>query len=395
MPPKSTPKVKNPKNQSQHLPESVSVSQTSTRNTPRTLPSSSSGNVNQFASPQKNNTSMIAYVHQLSPPRRNKKNTMDYSTLLLQTEDTTKNALCYSKNKRPLLNDSQTSRTPINLQRFTFTEDGAKLVINDMTNLSQPLPTEYKFQFQPPAAKSYPNLTVDEIKRSSNDGDLVTFAGKLLHQADSTLIGTKNLRVADAIFADTTGTITVSLWAEFIQAVQVGKVYQIAPLQVKTWNGVKKLSSTPGSYFTEVSHQAQLNKIPLTHRMPDSNEGTTTVLTGVSINSVHSVETYFHCVNCRRRMAHATAAKFIQCQRCGAHMKTEKCQRQLCARLFVQSGEEQLQLTAFEDVLKQVFPDLVATSETGLAEMILDIDSVSVTYNSLSRIIQNFSVFEK
>lgn len=116
---------------------------------------------------------------------------MDYSTLLLQTEDTTKEALCYSKNKRPLLNDSQTSRTPIKLQRFTFTEDGAKLVINDMTNISQPLPTEYKFQFQPPAAKSYPNLTVDGIKRSSNDGDLVTFAGKLLHQADSTLVGTK------------------------------------------------------------------------------------------------------------------------------------------------------------------------------------------------------------
>lgn len=76
-------------------------------------------------------------------------------------------------------------------------------------------------------------------------------------------------------------------------------------------------------------------------------------------------------------------------------MKTEKCQRQLCARLVVQSGEEQVQLTAFEDVLKQVFPDLGATSETGLAEIILDIDSVSVTYNSVSRIIQNFSIFEK
>ena len=76
-------------------------------------------------------------------------------------------------------------------------------------------------------------------------------------------------------------------------------------------------------------------------------------------------------------------------------MKTQKCQRQLCARLVVQSGEEQVQLTAFEDVLKQLFPDLGATSETGLAEMILDIDSVSVTYNSVSRIIQNFSIFEK
>ena len=71
-------------------------------------------------------------------------------------------------------------------------------------------------------------------------------------------------------------------------------------------------------------------------------------------------------------------------------MKTEKYQRQLCERLVVQSGDEQVQPTAFEDVLKQVVPDLGATSETGPAEMILEIDSVSVIYNSLSRIIQNF-----
>ena len=104
--------------------------------------------------------------------------------------------------------------------------------------------------------------------------------------------------MANIIFGDTTGPITVNLWAEFIEAVQLGKVYQIAPLQVKTWNGVKKLSLTPASLFTEVSHQVQVNKIPFTHGMPDGDESTTTVLTGVSINSVHSIETYFHCVKC-------------------------------------------------------------------------------------------------
>ena len=66
-----------------------------------------------------------------------------------------------------------------------------------------------------------------------------------------------------------------------------------------------------------------------------------------------------------------------------------KCRRQLCARIVVQSGDEQVQLTAFEDVLKQVLSDLEATSETGLAKMILDIDSIGITYNSLLRIIQN------
>ena len=50
------------------------------------------------------------------------------------------------------------------------------------------------------------------------------------------------LKKKKPIFGDTTGTITVSLWREFIRVVQVGKVYQIAPLQVKTWNGLERLS---------------------------------------------------------------------------------------------------------------------------------------------------------
>ena len=82
-------KVTAPKKQSEDLSESVSVSQTSTSNSPKSLPSSNTGKVNQFESPQKNNTSVIAYVHQLPLPRQNKKNTMDYSTLVLQAEDST------------------------------------------------------------------------------------------------------------------------------------------------------------------------------------------------------------------------------------------------------------------------------------------------------------------
>lgn len=63
--------------------------------------------------------------------------------------------------------------------------------------------------------------------------------------------------------------------------------------------------------------------------------------------------------------------------------------------MVVQSGDEQVPLTAFVDMLNQVFPDQGATSKTGLAERILDIDSVSVTYKNFSKIIQNFCVFER
>ena len=69
--------------------------------------------------------SIIAYVHKVSESRRNKWNTMDYSTRVLQTSsDKQLSALIYSQTKRKLLVDSE--RTPVKLQRFTYTSDGSK-----------------------------------------------------------------------------------------------------------------------------------------------------------------------------------------------------------------------------------------------------------------------------
>ena len=162
------------------------------------------------ASPTKSD-GFIAYVHLLSPSKRNKRDTMDYYTLLLQTEQTTEQALLYSKSKRSLLHECETKRTPVKIQKFTYTEDGAKIVINDMTKLTQPLPTEYGLQFQPPSASLYPKCTVQEIQQSSiNDWQLISFSGKVLHRGDPTVVGVKKLDLIESTFADTTGTITVS-----------------------------------------------------------------------------------------------------------------------------------------------------------------------------------------
>ena len=154
---------------------------------------------------------------------------MNYSTLLLQTDESTKEALRYSKNKRPLLNESQISPNPIKLQKFTFTDNGTKLVINDMTTISQPLPTEYQLQFQLSADGFHRTYTVDQIKQSLSNCELITFFGKVLHLAEPTVVSAKNLKLVESTFADTTGQITINLWAELTQEMETGKIYSIGP----------------------------------------------------------------------------------------------------------------------------------------------------------------------
>lgn len=129
-----------------------------------------------------------------------------------------------------------------------YTEDGAKIV---------------KKQYDK-TASLYPKRTVQEIQQSSiNDWQLISFSGKVLHRGDPTVVGVKKLDLIESTFADTTGTITVSLWGNLIPVVETGKVYHIIPIQVRTWNGVNKLTTTPSSVVTEVVDHPELNGIPL------------------------------------------------------------------------------------------------------------------------------------
>ena len=186
---------------------------------------------------------LIAHVHSLSPLKRNKKNTMDYSTLVLQTRDTrSQKALLYSKHRMPLLLETEKSHMPIKIARFTYTSEGDKIIINDMTKVSFPSQNEYVFQYQKQPSTLAKPTSIADIMSSCSEWDCITLYGKVVHIGASNVVSS-NLQVAEVIFADNSGIIKVDLWEENISKVEVGKVYQISPIQVRVWSNAKKLST--------------------------------------------------------------------------------------------------------------------------------------------------------
>ena len=367
------------------------------RSTSATSPSSSpwaSGRVSQFSSPKKSDglEPLIAYVHQLSPTKRNKRNTLDYCTLLLQTNECTKEALLYSKNKRSLLEESELSRTPVKIQRFTHTEDGSKVVINDMTTITQPLATEYAFQFQLPTAARYPKRTVVDI-HETKDWELISFSGKVLNQYEPTIVGAKKLQLAEYTFGDTTGNVLVNLWADMISKVERGKVYDISPIQVRSWNGVKKLSTTPNSVIKEISEDADLCDIPLPEPSTTSDEEKNIHLAVNSIRNIDSVETVVYCISCQRRLLQASGGKYVQCPRFSSYMRAVDCVKKMRVQLIVNSGDEVMNLTVFEDILEDVCPGVALFSEAALAEHLLDMTNIDIMYNPVTHIINKIVIY--
>ena len=179
---------------------------------------------------------------------------MDYCTLTLQTEHKPRQeALLYSKHKRQLLLNSEETHTPVKIRRQTYTDDGQKVIINDMTMLSIPDQKEYSFQFEETSDDIKDPTSVQDILEFGNEWDIVTLRAKAIHVGPTVVVGSKNLKLAHSAFADTAGSIAVDLWEKNIPMVESDGVYCLTAMQIRIWSGVKKLSSTVKSTIKPIN----------------------------------------------------------------------------------------------------------------------------------------------
>ena len=350
------------------------------------------------SSPAKSDTSsdtIIAYVHSISPVKRNQKNTMDYSTLVLQTGETSsQKALLYSKHKRPLLAGSEKSHTPAKIARYTYTTNGDKTIINDMTRVSFPNQSEYSFQYAEQPNEMPYTTSIGEILSSCSEWDSVTLCGKAIRINESTNVASGNLTVAQALFTDTTGIIKVDLWEQNISKVEIGNVYQISPVQVRVWSDTKKLSTVISTVITPVSDNQNLNDLQVPSEKIESTIDTV-VVKEKNISLLDKVEYFIQCAKptCQRKILQDTCRAVVSCDRCGGSMCLADCSKKICVRIVVlPENQKELRLTAFENTLQNVIAgELHSLTQSEIAEVLLLLEDITITYNSTSMIVIKIS----
>ena len=317
---------------------------------------------------------------------------MDYSTLLLQTSDNpSQKALLYSKNKRPLLLESEKSHTPVKIARFTYMSEGDKIIINDMTKVSFPSQNEYAFQYEEQPSTPAKSTPIADILSSSSEWDCVTLYGKAVYISASNVVST-NLQVAEVIFADNSGIIKVDLWEENISKVEVGKVYQISPIQVRVWSNAKKLSTIISSVITLIPDDQSLQEVHVSKEQIELMTDTI-VLKVPNIHLVEKIEHFIQCVKCSRKILQAIAKRVVSCDRCGGIMRLADCPKQICAKIVVRSSDnKELHLTAFEPALRSaIIGELHSLTESEVGEMLLLLENITITYNATSMLIAKLS----
>ena len=302
---------------------------------------SSSGTPN---TPHKRKVPIIGYVHTLSPVKRIKSNSFDYSTLTIQTsQQEIKEALLYSSGKRGILSKSGESRTPVKIQNYIFTADGKKLIINDMCKLSVPDQSEYAFQFNENASLICPQVLISDVFEKYQDWDVVGIIAKVVQILPKKTVqaGDKNgeLRLAEAILCDSSGCIRLDVWQENIEKINVGSVYEMRPLQVRTWSRQKKLVTMMHSRFTAVVNEV-LQNLTMNDDPNESLGPTSAVITVSEISSVEKVEKICCCMNCRKPIMQTSATLFARCDRCGHTMRVRDCSKDFRVKFVVTSKDE-------------------------------------------------------
>ena len=334
---------------------------------------------------------LIGYVHNMCPDRRNKLKTMDYSTFTLQTSSNeVKEALIYSKHKKPLFQESQTSRMPIKLNNYTFTADGKKVVVNDMTYVSFPSPSEYAFQYSEdlPTLKEEHQVTIIQVLNENVEWDIVKIKGKIIQKAQAEKVGVNKLLLSKAVLVDTTGSIQLDLWESNIEKVELGKVYLFTSVQLRVWSNTKKLSTTRGTVITAVEDEA-LKDIPV--QTPDTEQSTTETVVVMEFSAVTKYEKFLMCSKCSKKIRQPTSSTIARCSKCGI-IRADKSNKGLSVTVtaLTKLGQE-LHLRFGNEVLtsmlsKGILPGL---EEEVLAEKLLFLKPRTVQYNATTSNVVN------
>ena len=346
--------------------------------------------------------SLIAYVHNLSPIRRNRENTKDYSTLTLQTSSgRNEQALLFSKHKRKLLQDHETSRIPVKFQKLAKTKDGKKLIINEITEITAPRPEEYSFQFEN-LLSSTSVVSLNSIQNLA-EGTEVIVKGKVHSMGEPYTIGAKQLQVCEVLLGDETGVAKCDVWENYIPKFEVGHCYTISPVQVRSWLGNKKFSTLVYSNVVEVKDEVLLKLEAPIDKAEETNMATVRVQ---CIDSIDKIETFIRCEKCGKKVLQPSDSFVAHCDYCGRHMRIAKCKKDVCVRFVVEIGSEdvcetleigssnedvkKLSLTAFDNSLSAVCCDLPnLSSDKDIALALFALKDIYIKYNCSTMIVSS------
>ena len=266
-----------------------------------------------------------------------------------------------------------------------------------MTKVSFPDSSEYSFQFEDVSLATPDPMTILQVLNESDEWNLVTVKGKVVTVKDPVIVGERKLKLAEAVFADASGSIALDIWEAMIDTIKEGNWYCLNNVQVRLWSGKKKLSTSFRTTVSSITDEtATVNISPSFAGGEQKSIEAESVTSNVEIFSIEKVERFLKCLNCKKKIIQVSSSSVVHCDRCGHTMKSVRCTIGFCARVLVDTDKgSRITLKLFEDVLQKVIgDDICELNESEVATKLLQFDDVYVKYDSSSGTVSELTVNE-
>ena len=182
------------------------------------------------------------------------------------------------------------------------------------------------------------------------------------------------------------------LWENFINQVENNRTYMFHNVTVRNnkYNGTVYLNTA--KYGTEIKLTEDFTEILAVPLTQDTTQFVSTTIEG-EILGISSINSYFPCFKCNKKLEQSTAAAYLQCNNCHFKQKLKPASQHRYAQVLVQfSDDKSITLTLFEDPIKQILAiqnkeSLPTLTEEMLADSLLNLPAVNFTYNTTSKVV--------
>jgi hypothetical protein len=205
-----------------------------------------------MSSPKKVASPIIGYIHKLSNLKQGKKTR--WCDMELQMKDKRMRVVCFSKVKRDIFDVKQQTLTPVKMSNYIISkgfQGNEEILVNDMTSVVSPAPSEYSFHC---IADKQPDIVpLNEVKENIQAGEKVAVKGRIKKGSNVERVGARNLQMLKSTIFDGTSTLFLTLWENEIDSISEDRVYILSNVNVKVNDLVKRFQLHSKQYFLKLT----------------------------------------------------------------------------------------------------------------------------------------------
>lgn len=343
---------------------------------------------------------LIGYIHDVSPTKLSAKGAT-YFSFSIQNKNQVSKAICFSPEKRKLVQSKAESCSPCKLTKYNRSDkqgDQNVVWINRNTRIDDAPDTIVDFPYTKIAVDVPTSTSVADLG-DVKVNQLITLTGQVIFEGSTVEeVGKKKCyKKREGYFVDHTGSIPFTVWNETIQLLEDGAYYEADNVRLRQYNSEKYVSSTTTSVFKNLAVPPQTipDKI-VADAKKKASQSQTKEIPCDDIQSVNILQ-FYSCVGCSKRVQSRPDSVMTKCDNCQVRFLLAKSQKSITARICIKATDDQLQwFSLFPPALEEIvakyandpFARLETLDEEKLSEIILLASGMKLIVNN-SNVVNN------